>query len=117
MSGLPPKADIVGPARDGVRHRPPVRRSNRVLVEGHADLLTLAPDDVTGNARAVRLKDKVETLGNVVGVSNVERRPRNGNVTDQAINVAASELNHSRHQHKFARDRAPFHETMIRRYS
>jgi hypothetical protein len=55
--------------------RPPVRRSNPVLVEGHADLLLLAPDDVTGNVRAIRLKDKVETLGDVVAVSNIERRP------------------------------------------
>ena len=42
----------------------------------------LAPDDVTGNVRAVRLKDKVETLGDVVRVGNIERRPRNGNVAD-----------------------------------
>jgi hypothetical protein len=53
-----------------------------VLVEGHADPLLLAPDDVTGNARVVRLKDKVETLGDVVGISNLDRRPRNGNVAD-----------------------------------
>jgi hypothetical protein len=52
------------------------------LVEGHADLLPLAPDDVTGNVRAGRLKDKVEVLGDVEGVSNIERRPRNGNVAD-----------------------------------
>jgi hypothetical protein len=53
-----------------------------VLVEGHADPLLLAPDDVTGNVRAVRLKEKVETLGDVVGVGNIERRTRNGNVAD-----------------------------------
>jgi hypothetical protein len=38
-----------------------------ILVEGHADPLLLAPDDVTGNVRAVRLKDEVETLGDVEG--------------------------------------------------
>ena len=58
------------------------RFDDPTLVEGHADLLRLAPDDVTGNVRAVRLKEKVEMLGNVEGVSNVERRPRNGNVAD-----------------------------------
>jgi hypothetical protein len=52
------------------------------LVEGHADPLFLAPDDVTGNVRVVFLKDKVEALGDVVGVSNFERCPRNGNVAD-----------------------------------
>jgi hypothetical protein len=50
-------------------------RDRRELIERHADPLLLAPDDVTGNVRAVRLKDKIETLGDVVGVSNIERRP------------------------------------------
>ena len=54
----------------------------RGLVESYADPLPLTPNDVTGDVRAVRLKDKVETLGDVVGVSNIERRPRNGNVAD-----------------------------------
>src|SRR5258708_18714213 len=81
------------------------------LVEGHADPVRLAPDDVTGNVRAVRLKNKVETLGDVVGLGNLERRPRNGHVADQAINQAAGELNRSRHQYGAARDRASFHET------
>jgi hypothetical protein len=52
-----------------------IERERRGLVEGHADPLLLAPDNVTGNVRAVRLKDKVKTLGNVVGVGNIERRP------------------------------------------
>jgi hypothetical protein len=52
------------------------------LVEGHADSLLLAPDDVTGNVRAVRLKEKVETLRDGVGVGNIERRPRDGHVAD-----------------------------------
>jgi hypothetical protein len=43
-----------------------------MLVEGHANLLRLAPDDVTRNVRAVGLKDKVETLGDVEGVRNIE---------------------------------------------
>jgi len=81
------------------------------LVEGHADPVLLAPDDVTGNVRAVRLKNKVKTLGDVVGLGNLERRPRNGHVADQAINQAAGELNRSRHQYGAARDRASFHET------
>jgi hypothetical protein len=42
--------------------------------------------------RAVRLKNKVETLGDVVGLGNLEGRPRNGHVADQAINQAAGEL-------------------------
>jgi hypothetical protein len=54
----------------------------RGLVEGHADPLLFAPDDVTRNVRAVRLNDKIETIGDVAGVSNFERRPRNGNVAD-----------------------------------
>ena len=62
--------------------RVPVRRSSPVLVEGYANPLLFAPDDVTGNVRVVRLKDKVETLGDVLGVGNIERRPRNGHVAD-----------------------------------
>ena len=58
------------------------RRDRRRLIERHAYPLLLAPDDVTGNVRAVRLKDKIETLGDVAGVSNIERRPRNGHVAD-----------------------------------
>ena len=54
----------------------------RGLVEGHADPLLFAPDDVTGNVRAVRFKDKVEMLGYAVGIGNIERRPRNGHVAD-----------------------------------
>ena len=53
-----------------------------ILVEGDADAFLLAPDDVTGNVRAIRLKDEVETLGDVEWISNVERCPGNGNVSD-----------------------------------
>jgi len=88
-----------------------------VLVEGHADPFRLTPDDVTGNVCAVRLKDKVESLGDVVGVGNIECRPRNGNVADQAVNRAAGELNRSGHQYRIARGRASFHETLIHRNS
>jgi hypothetical protein len=42
----------------------------------------LAPDDATGNVRAVRLKDEVEMLGDAVGLGNIERRPRNAYVAD-----------------------------------
>jgi hypothetical protein len=59
-----------------------IARDRRGLIERHADSLLLAPDDVTGNLRAVRLKDKIETLGDVAGVSNIERRPRNCHVAD-----------------------------------
>ena len=86
-------------------------RKRRRLVKGHADPLLLPPDDVAGNLRAVRLEDELEMLGDVVGVGNIERRPRNGHVADQAINQAAGELNRSRHQNGVARDRASFHET------
>jgi hypothetical protein len=58
------------------------RFDDPILVEGHANPLLLAPDDVTGNVRAVRPKDKVETLGDVEGIRNIERRPGNGNVAD-----------------------------------
>ena len=85
-----------------------------MLVERHADLLRLAPDDVTGNARAVRLKDQFETLGDVEGGTNFQRRPRNGNVANQTVHCAASELNRSRHQYRFAW-RAFFHEPSISR--
>ena len=94
-----------------------LRRAVAILVEGHADPLLLAPDDVTGNARVVRLKEKVEPLGDVVGAINLDRRTQNGNVADQAVNGAASELNRPRHQYSVARDRASFHETMMRRNS
>ncbi len=86
-------------------------RERRGSVEGHADPLLFAPDDVTRNVRTVRLKDKIETIGEVAGASNFERRPRNGNVADQAVNRAAGELNRSRHQDRFARFRASFHDT------
>ena len=33
-----------------------------MLVEGYANLLPLAPDDMTGNARAVRLKDEGQNV-------------------------------------------------------
>jgi hypothetical protein len=45
------------------------------LVKRDADLPLLAPDDVTGNVSFVRLEDKVETLGDVVGVSYLDRAP------------------------------------------
>ena len=57
-------------------------RERRGLVEGHTYPLVFAPDDVTRNVRALHLKDKIETIGDVAGVSNFERRPRNGNVAD-----------------------------------
>ena len=57
-------------------------RERRGSVEGHADPLLFAPDDVTRNVRAIRLKDKIEMIGDVAGASNFERRPRNGNVAD-----------------------------------
>jgi hypothetical protein len=59
-----------------------VARERRRLVERHAYPLLLAPDDVTRNVRVVRLNDKVKTLGNIVGLGNIERRPRNGHVAD-----------------------------------
>jgi hypothetical protein len=83
------------------------------LVEIHTDPLILTPNDMTGNVSAVRLKDEVETLGDVMRLDNIERRPRNSHVAYQAINYASSELNRSRHQHRLARDRASFHETLM----
>jgi hypothetical protein len=47
-----------------------------VLVKGDADPVFLTPDDVTSNVRVVHLEDKVETLGDVVRVGNLERRPK-----------------------------------------
>src|SRR5271166_6486373 len=52
-----------------------IARERGGLVEGHADPLVLAPNDVAGNMRVVRLKEKAKTLGNVVGLSNIECRP------------------------------------------
>ena len=86
-----------------------------VLIEGDADPILLAPDDVTGDARAVRLKDKIKMLGDVVGASNFDRRAGNGNVADQAVNQAAREPNRSRHQYRFTRCRSLFHDTLIPR--
>ncbi|HWJ18236.1 MAG TPA: hypothetical protein VNR65_05855, partial [Geobacterales bacterium] len=59
-----------------------ISRERRGLVEGHADPLALAPHDETGNVRSVRLKNKVETFGDVEGLGNIERGPRNGHVAD-----------------------------------
>jgi hypothetical protein len=86
-----------------------------ILVEGHADPFLLPPDDMTGDVRVVRLKDKIEALGDVVGARNLDRRTRNGNVADQAVDHAASELNRSRHQYRLARGRAFFHDTLMPR--
>src|SRR5665647_1413700 len=68
-SGVPRSTDILRVSRH-VSNVPicDIARERRGLVEGHADPLLLAPNNVTGNVRAVRLKDKVKTLGNVVGV-------------------------------------------------
>jgi hypothetical protein len=41
-------------------------------VESHADPLIFAPDDVTGNLRAVHLEEEVESVGNVGGIGNFE---------------------------------------------
>jgi hypothetical protein len=81
MSGFG-KADIRQSVHVGFVPICDIARERRGLVEGHADPLVLAPNDVTGNVRSVRLKDKVETLGNVAGVGNIERRSRNGHVAD-----------------------------------
>ncbi len=67
------------------------------LVEGHADPLLFAPDDVTRYVRAIRLEEKIEEIGDVAGVIDFERGPRNGNVADQAVDRAAGELNRPRH--------------------
>jgi hypothetical protein len=84
-SGPPRKADITSCCRDA--SKVPIsgiarEREHWRLVEGHADSLLLAPDDVTGNVRAVRLKEKVEMPRDGVGVGNIERRPRDGHVAD-----------------------------------
>jgi hypothetical protein len=94
MSGMPPDSDqtegrrlsqptdIIGTGRHVVKV--PTSNFTRTsgLVEDHADPVLFAPNNVTRNERAVRPKDKIETLGDVVGVSNIERRPRNGKVAD-----------------------------------
>lgn len=69
---------------------------------------------MTGNVRVVRLKDKVEALGDVVAAWNLDRRARNGYIADQAVNGDASALKRPRHQYGLARTRASFHETVIR---
>jgi hypothetical protein len=48
-----------------------IARDRRGLIERHADPLLLAPDDVTANLRAVRLKDKIETLEDVITVATL----------------------------------------------
>ena len=75
-SGLPPAIDNLT-LRQHVSNVPicDIARERRGLIEGHADPLLLAPDNVTGNVRTVSLKDKVETLGNFVRVRDIERRP------------------------------------------
>lgn len=56
--------------------------SRRVLVEGRADPLILAPDHVTGNARSVRLEEKAEALGYIGRVRNFKCCTGNGHVAD-----------------------------------
>jgi hypothetical protein len=71
-------------------------RTTASLIEGYADLLFSAPNDVAGNARAV-LEGQVETIGNVTRIGNIERRPRNHDVADQTVDPATGELDRSGH--------------------
>ena len=75
-SGVPRSTDILRVSRH-VSNVPicDIARERRGLVEGHADPLLLAPNNVTGNVRTVSLKDKVETLGNFVGVGDSSAAP------------------------------------------
>ncbi len=52
------------------------------LFEGYADPLILTPCDTTWNARAVRLKEKAEALGDVLRIGDLQRGPRNRHVAD-----------------------------------
>jgi hypothetical protein len=62
----------------GIRRRSDHREKlPRCLLEGHPDLLILAPDNATGDACVVLLKGKVEPFGDVEWISNIEGRPRN----------------------------------------
>jgi hypothetical protein len=88
-----------------------------MLVEGDTDPLLLPPDDTTGDVCFVRLKYEVETVGDVLGVGNFDRRPRDRYLADQAVDMAASELNPTRHQYLFTRIRPSFHESRMRRNS
>src|SRR5712691_5762825 len=49
--------------RVGVNLRHCTRTRTWGLVEGHADPVLLAPDDVAGNVRAVRLKKRLKRSG------------------------------------------------------
>jgi hypothetical protein len=46
------------------------------LVEGHADPLDLSPDNATRNRRAVCLKVKAETLGDILRIRDFQRGSR-----------------------------------------
>jgi hypothetical protein len=84
-----------------------------VLFESHTDPISLTPDDIARKRDIVALKDDVETLRNILGVSNLNRRARNAHVADQAIHRTVSELNLAGHQYRFARCRASFHENFF----
>jgi hypothetical protein len=47
------------------------------LLEGYANPLIITPCNATRNARFVRLEEKVEALGNVLGIGNLQRGARN----------------------------------------
>jgi hypothetical protein len=71
---------MAGPLGNGASN---IREPAQVgLFEGNADPLILTPDNATRNARAVRLKEKVETLGGVLGIGDLQRGSRNRHVAD-----------------------------------
>jgi hypothetical protein len=84
-----------------------------VLFESHTDPISLPPDDVARERNIVALEEDAKTLGEVLGVTNLNRRAGNAHVADQAIHRTVSELNLAGHQYRFARCRASFHENFF----
>ena len=97
------------------RHEVQTFNPDPTLIESHADLLVLAPNEMTRNPRPIILEDKIKTLRDIVVLSNVERRPRNRHIAHQAIDSGAGKGDRSRHQYRLARTCTLFHKTTASR--
>jgi hypothetical protein len=59
-----------------------VRYEAIFLFEGYANAISLPPNDITGKWYVIPLKDDAETLRDIFGVSNLNRRASNAHIAD-----------------------------------
>jgi hypothetical protein len=99
LGAVRPEAEIVG---------------RGVSIEGYADPLFPAPDDVAGQVQPVGLEDQREIVGDAHGAGYVERRSDVRHVANHAIDRAAAELDGSGLQDTMSREGPLFaHEGVL----